>query len=330
MLPPGAAPVIDGHLDVLDAMERAGRDFFTESAVGQVALPRLRRGGVAAAFCAIRFDLEGLTDGGLLRMLTLTDRLRRIVEQSRGAVRLVRSMVDLEVALAPSGPFGAIMHLEGAGAIDADLAVLRLLHAVGLRSLGLVWRRPNRFAQGAGAADRGEGLTPAGVRLVRECRRLGILIDVSHLNDAGFWDVIRLADGPVVATHANARALAPHPRNLTDAMIRAIAATGGLVGLTFHVAFVRPDLRRDAGTPLTLLAEHLDHIAGLAGVEHVALGSGYDGCLPPAAIGDVGKLPALLALLAERGWRPAELACLCRENYWRVLSAVWGNYLDVS
>lgn len=324
MLPPGAAPILDGHIDLLGAMEREGRDFFTESTVGQVDLPRLQRGGVAAAFCTIFFDREGLADGGLLRMLTLVDRLCRIAEQSRGAVRLVRSMVDLEVVLAPGGPFGVIMHLEGADAVDADLAVLRLLHAVGLRSLGIVWSRPNRFAQGVGEAGRGEGLTPAGVRLVRECQRLGILIDVSHLNNAGFWDVIRLADGPIVAAHSNARALAPHPRNLTDEMIRAIAATGGLIGLNYHVAFVRPDLRCDADTPLTLLAEHLDYIAGLVGIEHVALGSGYDGCLPPAAISDVGKLPALLILLAERGWRPADLACLCRENYWRVLSTIWG------
>jgi membrane dipeptidase len=224
------------------------------------------------------------------------------------------------------------MHLEGADGIDEELAALRLLHAAGLRSLGLTWSRPNRFAQGVGVGDRGdqgagsgEGLTPAGVALVRECERLGVLIDVSHLNDAGFWDVIGLATGPIVATHSNARALAPHPRNLTDDMIRALAETGGLVGLNFHVGFVRADLdHKAADTPLTLLAEHLDYIAGLVGVEHVALGSDYDGCTPPTAIGDVGKLPALLTLLAERGWGAADLAKLCRDNYRRLLGQVWG------
>ena len=173
MLPPGAAPIVDGHMDMLYAMEREGRDFFVESERGQTDLPRLRRGGVAAALCAIYFEMEGLTDDGLARTIQLADRLRGIVEQSEGAVRLVRSTADLEAALAPGGPFGAIMHLEGADGIDADLAALRLLHAAGLRSLGLVWSRTNRFAQGVGDDDRGEGLTPAGVALVRECRRLG-------------------------------------------------------------------------------------------------------------------------------------------------------------
>jgi membrane dipeptidase len=321
---PGTAPIIDGHIDVLYAMEHEERGFFEESPRGQVDLPRLRRGGVAAAFCAVFFHTAGLTDGGLLRTLTMSDALRRLVAESAGAVQLVRDGADLERSLAPGGPFGAILHLEGADGLDEGLAALRVLHAAGLRSLGLVWSRQNRFAQGVGPHDTGDGLTAAGRRLVAECERLGILIDVSHLNDAGFWEAARLARRPFAATHSNARALAPHPRNLTDDQIRAIAAGGGVIGLNYHVGFIRPDLdHRQAETPLGLLVDHLDHMVNLVGIDHVALGSDYDGCRPPAAIGDVGKLPALIEALTDRGWREPDLARLCRENWRRLLTGLW-------
>lgn len=323
MLPEGAAPIIDGHMDVLYAMEREGRGFFEESAVGQVDLPRLRRGGVAAAFCAIFFHAAGLQDGGLLKTLTMADQLAQLVEQQPASIQIVRTAADLERSLLPGGPFGAILHLEGADGIDAGLATLRLLHRVGLRSLGLVWSRQNRFAQGVGPHDQGGELTAAGVALVTECQRRGILLDVSHLNDAGFWHLIRLARGPIAATHSNVRAIAAHPRNLTDDMIRAIADTGGVIGLNYHVGFVRPDLSTDPATPLDLLAAHLDHIVNLVGIEHVALGSDYDGCQPPTAIGTVDRVPALLAVLAERGWTAEQLALLCRDNFRRVLTRTW-------
>ncbi len=153
------------------------------------------------------------------------------------------------------GVLAAVLHIEGAEALDPNLDTLYLLHAAGLRSLGITWSRPNAFGCGVpfrypGLPDIGPGLTEAGERLVTTCNQLGILVDVSHLNEKGFWDVARLTDAPLVATHSNAQTLSPSARNLTDKQIDAIGESGGIIGINFHVSFLREDGRRNPDTPL--------------------------------------------------------------------------------
>jgi membrane dipeptidase len=253
---------------------------------------------------------------------------RLLALERSGAVRVARRPGDLDRAKADDGPPLAVLHLEGAEAIGADLEALELWYGAGLRSLGPVWSRPNAFGHGVpfvspSSPDTGPGLSEAGHALVRRCAELGILVDVSHLNEAGFWDLARLELGPIVATHSAAHALCPTSRNLTDRQLDAIASSGGLVGIVFACRFLRPDFADTVDTPIALIAQHARYVADRIGVAHVALGSDYDGATIPAELGDVTGTPRLLDALRTVGFSDEELAQIGWENWRRVLGAWW-------
>jgi membrane dipeptidase len=191
-----------------------------------------------------------------------------------------------------------------------------------------VWSRPTDFGHGVpfispSSPDTGPGLTPAGEALVRRCADVGILIDLSHLNEAGFWDVARADLGPLVATHSAAHALCQTSRNLTDRQLDAIGSSGGLVGIVYACRFLRADFADDPDTPLELIARHAAYVAERIGVAHVALGSDFDGAKIPASLGDVAGVPLLLKALAEVGFSRPEIAAIAWDNWRRVLDAWW-------
>jgi len=255
--------------------------------------------------------------------------LFRIERASAGAVKVCRSAAEIEGAIA-GGVLASVLHVEGADAIDPDFHLLDVLYEAGLRSLGLVWSRPNAFARGVpfrfpSTPDTGPGLTDAGRALVVHCNARRILIDLSHLNEAGFWDVAKLSDAPLVATHSNAHALTPHSRNLTDRQLAAIGESGGLVGVNFATSFLRPDGRRDADTPLEDVIAHFDHLIAKVGENGVGFGSDFDGATVPRAIGDAAGLPALVEAMRRHGYGEALLAKLCHGNWLRVLKRTWGE-----
>ena len=337
----GLTPVFDGHNDALSRLARGGPDaaegFLAGDGAGHLDLPRAARGGLAGGCFAVftcRPDDADYDSGAyfapvdhsraLAEALAQVALLLRLERASGGRVRFVRDAVDLD------GPgLAAVLHLEGAEPIGPGLDELDVLHAAGMRSLGLVWSRPNAFATGVpfafpGMPDQGPGLTDAGRRLVGACGDLRILVDVSHLNARGFWDVAELSGAPLVASHSGAHALCASPRNLTDDQLRAIGASGGLVGINFHVGFVRADGADDADTPLSAIAAHAVHVAELAGVDAVALGSDFDGATMPAALADAGGLPALLEALRAAGFGDADLDKVAHANWRRVLGATWG------
>ena len=226
------------------------------------------------------------------------------------------------------GTVTAIVHLEGAEPIAPDLSNLEEWYERGLRSIGLVWSRPNAFAEGVpfrfpSSPDTGPGLTDAGRELVRACNRLGILVDLSHLNEAGFWDVVALSDKPLVATHSNAHALSPASRNLTDAQLDTIRESGGVVGVNFAVGFLREDGAHDAGTPIGEIVRHVDYLAQRMGVDHVAFGSDFDGALIPEELGGAAGLPKLVEALGAAGYDDRAVAKITHENWLRVLRATW-------
>ncbi len=213
--------------------------------------------------------------------------------------------------------------------IDENLHALETFHAAGMRSLGIVWSRSNIFAHGVPfqyphSPDTGPGLTDVGKELVDGCNELGIMIDLSHLNEKGFWDVAERSTAPLVATHSNAHALCPSTRNLTDKQLDAIADSDGIVGLNFNCAFLRPDGARDSNTPLAILADHLDYLVDKLGIERVALGSDFDGAQMPNDLSDYSKLPNLVAVLRNRGYDDDALRKIGYRNWLRVLEATWG------
>ncbi|MGE5408157.1 MAG: dipeptidase, partial [Syntrophothermus sp.] len=302
-------PVFDGHNDALTSEDHA--DLATGRDGGHLDLPRMReggmRGGIFAVFTASpgeeaargRFGGPGFRQPlapavphaeAAADAAAAAGRLARLARE--GQLVLARGIGDVDAARDGASPPVAVLHLEGAEAIDPGLEALDHWHAAGLRSLGPVWSRPNEFAHGVPFAfpsspDTGPGLSERGEALVARCAELGILVDLSHMNEAGFWDVARLEPGPLVASHSAAHAICPCSRNLTDAQLRAIGDSGGLVGIVFAVPFLRPDFAENPDTPPSLIAEHARHVADLVGVDHVGLGSDFDGATVPAPLGDV-------------------------------------------
>jgi membrane dipeptidase len=227
------------------------------------------------------------------------------------------------------GRFSAILHFEGAEMIDENFYALETYHAAGLRSLGPVWSRSNIFAHGVpfqfpSSPDTGPGLTDLGKELVIACNMLGIMLDVSHLNEQGFWDLAGITTAPIVATHSNAHALCPSTRNLTDRQLDAIRESGGMVGVNFNVPFLHPEGSRDPAMPLSIMADHVDYLVDKVGIDSVGLGSDFDGALMPEELSDASKLPNLMTLLRERGYDDAALRKIGYENWVRVLGETWG------
>jgi membrane dipeptidase len=349
-------PIFDGHNDVLLRLYRrsggdASKSFLDGEGKGQLDLPMAQQGGFAGGLFAMFVPspqaaapgAEGAprpTEGetrmpppvelapaqrAVFGMLSL---LLRIERESQGRVRVCRSAGDIGQAL-KDGVLAPVAHIEGAEAIDPDFEALDVLHAAGLRSLGPVWSRSNAFGHGVpflfpNSPDTGPGLTDLGKELIRACNRRRILIDLSHLNERGFWDVAAISDAPLVATHSNAHVLCPHARNLTDKQLAAIRETGGMVGVNFAVSFLREDGRHDANTPVNLVVDHLAHLLERVGEDGVGIGSDFDGAKMPAQLATAAALPNLVAAMRERQFGEALIEKVCFRNWLRVLSKTWG------
>ena len=358
-MPDAPVPVFDGHNDFLLRLwaHREARDavWLERNDTGHLDLPRMRAGGFAGGLFAIFVPPDMRPGGAGLEALTArmqevpydippppdcaTEAAQSVALAQAGLLHwmeraapsdfaLCRTAGEARAAMA-AGRVAGLMHMEGAEAIDADLDALHAFHAMGLRSLGPVWSRPTIFGHGVrfrfpGTPDTGPGLTEAGKRLVRECNALRILIDLSHLNEKGVDDVARLSDAPLVATHSNAHAVCPSPRNLTDRQLAQIAETGGLVGLNLATFFLRPDGRARRDTPLTDALRLLDHLLAHLGEDGVGIGSDFDGCQLPKAIGDVAGLPALVEAMRAHGYGERLVARIARENWLALLERTLG------
>ncbi len=351
MTSPGRVPIFDGHNDVLLRLDRRGgtdapRAFLEGEAKGQLDLPMAQAGGFAgglfAVFVPSREGRNGNTAAqdasspptveltpaqrAVFRMVSL---LLRIEREAEGRVRICRTVADIQRRL-KEGVLAPVLHIEGAEAIDSNFELLDVLHEAGLRSLGPVWSRPNAFGHGVpfrcpASPDTGPGLTDLGKALIGACNRLRILVDLSHLNEAGFWDVAAISDAPLVATHSNAHALSPHSRNLTDKQLAAIRASGGLVGVNFATSFLRSDGRQDADTPAELAIAHLEHMLEHVGEDGVGFGSDFDGATIPKGIGNAAGLQNLVEIMRTRGYGEPLIEKVCFRNWLRVLRKTWGR-----
>lgn len=330
-----AHPVVECHTDIAVDVRRR-RAAGEESPLAGDYLGRLRAGGVSVQFLAVGGDVPGTYDcaGGPAFCARLMIEDARAEAAACEELRIVETAADLDAVLA-RGVVGLVLHFEGlapllaaAGAAGAA-ASLRAYHELGLRSLQLTWNGRNELADGVGVEDP-RGLPPAARPLVRELERLGVVVDVAHLAEPAFWDLLDVVQGPVVCSHANAKALCDHPRNLTDAQLRALAATGGYVG----VCFVGDFIDEEAPT-LDALIDHVDHIAALVGPAHVAVGPDYvefapdlmlapgdEGYLGPEGLRRVETLPAFTAGLLSRGYSEEDVARILGGNALRVLRQV--------
>ncbi len=357
--------VFDGHNDTLPKL-RETSDFLKKSDVLEKAdvlersdvsrhldLPSAREGRMMGGFFAIfapapegsperepRYGLSitenGYTvtprspiDPAYARAFTQRELAQlEALEEKAGEQLAVVTDYEKLVQNFESGVFSIVLHFEGAEAIDTELTNLGDYYELGLRSLGLVWSRPNAFATGVPfrfphSPDTGPGLTDAGKRLVRRCNELGIVVDLAHINEEGFWDVAALSDAPLVVSHAGAHALCPSTRNVTDRQLDAIAESNGVLGIIFEPLNLRADGMPDQDTSLTEIARHIDYVVSHTGIDHVALGSDFDGAHMPADLGDASQLPALFDELEGRGYDHESLQKIAHENWFRVLRDTW-------
>jgi len=347
--------VFDGHNDVLLRLYKskssdAVSDFLGGEDAGHIDLKKARAGsfvgGLFAMYSPSPGNFASLSEqmkGGkyavpLPAPLPIEDArksavgelaiLMRVIRQSLGAVALCKTTAEIRSAIQRAA-LAVVLHLEGAEAIDGDLHFLEVLYAAGLRSLGPVWSRHNIFGHGVpfafpGGPDTGDGLTASGEKLVSACNDMKILVDLSHITEKGFWDVARLSKAPLVATHSNAHALCPSPRNLTDKQLAAIRDSGGMVGLNFATCFLRPDGNMVADTDVELMVRQLDYLIEKLGEDHVGFGSDFDGATVPAKIGSAAGLPVLIEALRKSGYSEALLTKLGTANWLNVLERTIG------
>lgn len=355
-------PIFDGHNDTLLDMPLSGRSFFERSDQGHIDLPRAHEGGLGGGFFAVFIRDPGVTpvapDGdsddttapsagisgrysdpanlpppmsleyAQREAMSTVARLFRVEAESDGAVKVVRTARELRQCL-EDGTFAMELHFEGAEAIDPDLDALEVYYQAGLRSLGITWSRPNIFAHGVpfqfpASPDTGPGLTDPGKALVRACNRLGIMIDLSHLNEAGFWDVAALSDAPLVATHSNVHAICASTRNLTDKQLDAIRDSEGLVGLNYNCGFLHPNGNNSPALDLGIMVDHLDYLLERLGDDKVGLGSDFDGATMPEGIRDVSLQQNLVEAMRARGYDDALIRKIAYGNWLRVLEKTWG------
>lgn len=344
-------PVFDGHNDFLQRVVASGPDvWLTGDGTGHLDLPRARAGGLVGGFFAIWIPAPlNPNDAAAVALMEnppfamplpdpipFAEALPHAFAQAAalkslertGTLDIVTSAKAIRTAI-DAGRIAAVMHMEGAEAI-ADMDGLHLWHAAGLRSLGPVWSRPTAYGDGVPFAfpaspDIGGGLTPAGRELVRECNALRIMLDLSHLNEAGFNDVAALSDAPLVASHSCVHALCDSSRNLTDRQLRLIADSGGLVGLNFASSFLRDDGRRLPLEGFDTMLRHLDHLLAILGEDGVALGSDFDGALMPRDLPDAAALPALLTAMQDHGYGDTLVRKVASENWIGVLERSWGQ-----
>ena len=326
------ALVVDTHCDTLkclsprftrprDSMwdDRSAFGLGERSTLGHVDIPRLTEGGVDCQVFAVSSSRERKPPYALRTALEMIDVFYRECERNGETIAPVTCYREIVDAV-EGGRVAAMLSIEGADVIEGELAMLRVFHRLGVRMVGLVHSLRNLLADGVADRRTGGGLSELGVQAVEEMDRLGVIVDVSHINDAGFWDVMEVARGPVVASHSNCREVCDHPRNMTDEMIVALAEGGGVMGMNFAPSFVHAT-DPSVGT----LVDHIDHVVKLVGPDHVGLGSDFDG-IPSTPVGleDVTKMPNITSELVERGYGEEDVRKILGGNHLRLIKQVIG------
>ncbi len=326
--------IIDAHFDLtMDVAFRRERD--ETRVVESRYLDGFNRGGVDLIMSAMFVPDYFLPEMGLRRALDQIAFLHDEIEETPGLFRLCRTIDEARLAKAKD-EVAICLSLEGAEPLQNDLGLLRIFYELGVRGLGLVWSRRNYAADGAffGSAKEGQkgGLTPFGVKLIEKAEELGMIIDLSHINDEGFSDVLDIASKPVIASHSNCRALADTMRNLTDKQIERIAANGGVIGVNSVNMFTNPDKEKATASDLV---DHVDHVVKIAGIDHI--GIGFDIChnfpnylqiKEPLPAYDIieshDHLPDFTAALIDRGYSDDDILKVLGHNFLRVYEETIG------
>ncbi len=344
--------VLDTHVDTTPKLQTDWK-FTEEHKDGHLDLPRMKKGGLNALFFSIYIP------GSVTGPKAVNGALERIA-----AVHKLAHDLPSEIALCTTadqvraarraGRIAALMGMEGGHMINNSLPVLRMYAALGVRYLTLTHSVNTEWADSSGDKPQHNGLTDFGKDVVRELNRLGVLVDVSHVSDKTFWDALEISRAPMIASHSSCRGLCDNPRNMTDEMIKALAAKGGVIQINYHIEFLDPgatsyfkkaeplyrqlvekwgpqtdptkitqEIARQAGPAPKVswerIIDHIDHAAKLVGADHVGLGSDFDGAMMPVGMEDVSKLPRITEALVRKGYSVQDIKNILGENLLRVL-----------
>jgi len=305
--------IVDCHCDVLSRIWAKDEGLFSNG--GQFDLQRARQSGVIVQFCSV--FAPGTPDSSLRSVLNQIDKFYVELSLNTGALYLLKTFEDFQKHQG-SGSIGAVLHLEGGEALGQDPGLLRVLHLLGLRSIGLTWNHRNLLADGVLDGASGGGLSRLGREVLRLAESLGVIVDLAHIAPRGFFDVLETVAQPVMVSHANTRRLCDHPRNLTDEQLASLASHGGIVGFTLVPEFISSD---PLAASLDGFVDHLAYASELIGVEHIALGSDFDGTEKPV-LKDVSEWPKLEEALQARGFHPSEIEKITQKNSLNFLEQV--------
>jgi membrane dipeptidase len=353
---------IDSHIDTIQHVLVDGVDLAQRLPNGMVDFPRLREGGMKAPFFALWVPVYYKGAEAVRRTLDLRDAMQSVLDAHKDQIELATGAGDIE-RIVKSKKIAAFLAIEGGHQIDDDLAVLRMYYGMGIRAMTLTHFKNNNWADSSTDKPEHNGLTPFGKDVVREMNRLGMLVDVSHVSDKTFYDALAVSTKPVIVSHSSSRAISDIPRNVTDDMLRALAKNGGVIGINFGEGFIsqkdaaalraaiatysdappemggkilddyaNKEYRHDLASMKTGLAtlsdvaDHVDHMVKIAGIDHVGIGSDFDGITsPPEGLQDISKMPALVAVLLKRGYSEQDVKKILGGNYLRVIREVTGR-----
>ncbi len=352
---------IDSHIDTIQRVYYGHADLFQRSTQGHVDIPRLREGGMHAPFFALWVPTYAPGAEAIRKTLDLRDSMQAVLDGHKDQVELATTAADIQ-RIVKSGKISIFLTIEGGHQIDDDLAVLRMYYRMGIRAMTLSHFQNNNWADSSTDKPVHNGLTDFGKEVVREMNRLGMIVDVSHVSDKTFYDAIAVSSKPVILSHSSCRALSDIPRNVTDDMIRALAKNGGVMGINFGEGFISPkdaeslrktiasnnkapvlygkalddyaaaEYRREFASPYKAQATiedvvaHIDHVVKIAGIDHVGIGSDFDGITgPPQGLEDISKMPALVAALLKHGYSEQDIKKILGDNYLRVIRTVTGK-----
>ncbi|WP_313515385.1 dipeptidase [Sphingobacterium sp.] len=350
--------VVDGHNDVIVESILPGKDIGKRIKTGHTDLPRLKEGGVDVQVFAVWSDDKKWKKNAYKHANDQIDALEKLIANNPDKIELAKTSTDIE-RINKEGKIVALIGIEGGNMIEERLDYLEALYDRGARYLTLTWNYNLPWVTAAAMEvktkdKKGKGLTEHGKEIIRKMNDLGMMVDLSHAGEQTFYDVLSITSKPVLVSHSNAAALTPHYRNLKDAQLEALKKNGGVVGVNFYSEFLdsnypkrvkklyykthkkdstnkelsigkmygalSPKIKHEANAPFENVLKHIDHLVAKAGIDHVAIGSDFDGIeSPPQQLEDVSKFPVLTQALLERGYSKEDVAKIMGLNFLRVL-----------
>ena len=358
---PPRAVTVDTHADTPTEYLEQPFNLGVRNESGHFDYPRMKEGNLDAEFFVAYVPAKYANKGAAAFCTKIIATIHTMVEQHPDWVRLARSTADIRKTVA-EGKRAILIGIEGGHAIEDSLDNLRTFYKSGARYMTLTHTNSNNWADSSSDERKHGGLTPFGRDVVREMNRLGMMVDVSHVSDETFYDVLKTSTAPVIASHSSSRALADHPRNMTDDMLRALAKNGGVAMVNFYPVFLSTEVAKAARDrddrlkpviaelkkkypadsdeyeaemkkvlaadplpriPYTVIVDHIDHMVDVAGIDHVGIGSDFDGIgAVPVGMEDVSKLPAIRDKMKDRGYNETEIRKVLGENFMRVFAEV--------